>query len=390
MLEDRTVAVTEAYYKSDFFMEAIQSRYDSFINLSMLMNINPAELEQIFLAFFKAETAHILQFYENHPDDLHRMVLERVKDSEDFWLRVDAQELYAKATTLDNFMKYYKGAEGYRSKTLLAMLSILPYPLRELKTMNDLYDFLFQIPFRYSFELDFNAFLEQKPRAGKLPTLNFYYLLFTVLSVFIETVAVIILESDDNYSYCLLRTGEDIVTRSKLPRHCLSLISCITMLQGKSPVLIPLGIPAEASNKLHVDLVTPGQNFVTYHEIGHLVLGHLETVNSNNVKALEHEADEFAAHYLLELIEEHGEGAKFKIFLSLAALFVLLYCKEKLIPSTNQHLYPNASERFIRLAYCFSKDDRPKLAKAWNNVVMATDFVLKGSFEIEVPLCEVK
>ena len=75
---------------------------------------------------------------------------------------------------------------------------------------------------------------------------------------------------------------------------------------------------------------------------------------------------------------------------SLPALFVLIYCKEKLIPSTNQHLYPNAAERFIRLAYCFHKGDRLKLARAWNNVVMATDFVLKGSFEIEVPLCEVK
>lgn len=249
--------------------------------------------------------------------------------------------------------------------------------------MDDLYDFLFQIPFVYSYELDFNAFLEQE--SSSLPVINFYYVLFFVLEHFAETIANIILKSDDDYQLVNLRNEEEIISDSEKPENLLTIISCIKMIKGEVTVISRVKSSADSSQRIFSNLTVPAVNFVTLHEIGHLLLGHLTLPYH---KELEYEADEFAGHYLVILIESMEEKARLPAFIGMATLFILVYCKEKLIPANNQSKYPTAIERFVELAKCFKPEDRIKLADASNHAVVATAYTLREVFQLEVPHCE--
>jgi hypothetical protein len=80
------------------------------------------------------------------------------------------------------------------------------------------------------------------------------------------------------------------------------------------------------TNNIHYGCIAPILPFIKFHELRHLVLGHLATPYD---KKFEFEADSFTLIYIKRLIEESGPRIRFQVFLGLSSLYVLFYCKEE-------------------------------------------------------------
>lgn len=384
---DRIIDIIPSYYSSEYMKEAMEIRYQTFDEMASFMNIHASELEEIMFDNMTRVTDSSLQYYKKFPiDKIHEVLLETVKDSNNYWLRLSAQELYLKTKSIDHFLQYYDGIWNQQNPYLEKIASLLPYPLEELKTKDDYYDFLFQIPFVYSFELDFNSFIRIKMGENNLPVIHLNYVLFTTLDYFIETIGYVIMESNDKYRHSKLRDIEQIVEVSKQPEVVASFLSYFKMLEGKIAVVARVKYSEEESDNLHFGLAALIFPFVEFHEFGHLYLSHLE---ADYYKEMEFEADSFAAIYLKKFMHEKGESSKFKVFLCLSAFYILLHCRELICPVSNQELYPTAAERIKKIISKFDLKDRIKFTKAWNNVVLATDHTLKSVYGIEIPIATV-
>lgn len=383
---DRILDIIPTYYSSEYMREAMDIRYHTFDHLANYMDMHPTELEQMMFEAMVRSTTSSLDYYSKYPiDEIHQKLLETVKESDNYWLRLSAQELYLKTRSIDHFLKYYGNIWNFHNPYLEQIARLLPFPLQELKTKDDYYDFLFQIPFVYSFELDFNSFITIRIGENKLPVIQMNYVLFTTLDYFIETVGYVIMESQDKYRNSALREIKKIVEVSKEPAVVAALLSYFKMLEGKIAVVARVNYSQEESDNLHFGLAALIFPFVEFHEFGHLFLAHL---NGNYNKEMEFEADNFACLFIRNLIAEKGDTVKFKLYLGLSSFFFLLHCRELICPLANQDQYPTALERMLKIAAKFDKVERARMSKAWNNIVLATDHTLKTVYGIEIPLAE--
>ncbi|MCX2429931.1 hypothetical protein [Pedobacter sp. GR22-10] len=383
---DRIIDIVKAFYESEYINAIHEIRLATVEDLAMFMNISVHELIEILYPFMKRGQEEMIEYFQKDSiEPLYSHLLTAVKDIDDYSAKIFAQELYLKTHIIDTFNEYYEDIIPSENQHLLKLLPHLPYPIERLDTADDYYDFLFQIPSLYSFELDFNAYL----RAGKstlpLPILHFNYLLFAVTENFLETIGYVILESEDNYHTSRLRKIADIHSRAENMEVVAAFLSCFCLIKGESPVLMKIKLEPEASMNLHYAFGASFMPYISMHELGHLFLGHIDTVY---YKEMEYEADLFALKYITGLIRKHGQDAKFRLFLGLSGFYALLHCRELIMPMENQNDYPTARDRFMKIVNRFDKLDQEKFGKAWNYVVLATHHILKKVYDIELQLAD--
>ena len=381
--QDRIVEIVPTYYTSSYFTEAIEIRTHSFQQMAAYMGMEPVELMEFMLGNMIKSTESLLEYYNVYPiDNLHEMLLKITKESDDYWFRLTVQELYLKTHSIDVFLEFYDKIWEMNNPYLNELAKILPYRLNDISSKDKLYDFLFQIPYIFSFEMDFNTFISISVEGNKVPVIQQNYVLLTVLDYFIETVGYTILETTDNFDYSVLKQLSQIEQSSQDPAIVAAFFSQFKMLQGKSPIVFRVNFDKQASHNLHYSLSNIIFPFVEFHEYGHLFMGHLNRPYS---KELEYEADQFAMIYINSLINKYGEGSKFKVFLCLSCFYMLLHLRESILPLSNQHQYPTAKERFLKLGTRLSLEDRRRLAKAWNNVLLAVGYTVKKVYGIAIP-----
>lgn len=354
--------------------------------MAQFLKITPGELEDALLEFSPKTTEESIAYYKSFPiDSIHQQMLARIQYEDDNWVRSEAQELYSKTKVIEQFLAYYDGIWEQENPYLSSLAAKMPYPLHELKTTDDYYDFLFQIPFLYTFELDFNAFLMVTVAGEALQLIRVNYVLFTVIDNFIETIAYAMFKTNDKYRNSALRPLEEIVAGSKASEAIIAIASSSNMMMGRAAAVARINIGKESSNNPHYGLGTSIIPFLQFHDFGRLWMEHLDEEYG---KPMEYDADAFALLYVKALIAKEGPGTTFKVFLGLSAFFTLLYCRKQLLPLANQHQYPSGIERFLKLGMRFGKEDREKLAKTWNNVVLTVDHTLKTRFGNEIPLAD--
>jgi len=381
--KSRYEKILEAYFSSEYMEEMAVIRQQSFDFLARSMAISPEELEETLLEAMRRDSQVLIEYYKKYPvDAVHLQTLEAIPPSMGYQERAFMQELYQKTKSIDQFLELYHGIWEIENLYLRSIATRLAYPLQELKNKDDYYDFLVQIPFVYSYELDFNAFLSLSNKGNRIPVIRYNKVLFTVVDIFIETIAYVICETNDQYRTSALRTVQKIAEVSKETAVQMSIYSVMDMLIGKAAAAVRINVGEEAAHTIRHGISNAILPFIQYHEFGHLFCGHLELEYN---REMEYEADRFALFSVKSLLEKNN-ATRFKAFLGLSAFYILLYCREILLPLANQSQYPTAQERMLRLAATFNVDDRRKMVQAWNNVVLATNHTLQTHFQIEIPL----
>ncbi|TXJ26030.1 MAG: hypothetical protein E6Q24_14185 [Chitinophagaceae bacterium] len=382
---DRVQEILTAYFNSGILEEARKIRQGTFDELAHQRNMSSTELENVFGKNALAQIDNYLAFYANNPiDEAHRLMLEQSKKDFSYWKHLDYQEVFLSGSLIDLVYETFPDGIPCDLAYLHELAKELPVPLERLAGRNDFQDFLIQIPQIYRFDLDFNAFLTGQPLVYNVPVVGFNYLLFAVLDSFIQMVFYTIMDSSDNYATNKLRPVPEILDRAEDKTVSGCFHSIFEMLVGRAGACAVVNVGSEASLHIFHSIVPPAQNFVKLHELGHLFMGHLTKERS---KQLEFQADAFAMLYIDKLLKDRGKGIGFKVYLGLAALFILMHCRTQIL-NLNGGYHPTVVERVKMIVYRFEHNERVRFAKAWNNIIAASGFTLKKFFNCSIPIFE--
>lgn len=217
--------------------------------------------------------------------------------------------------------------------------------------------FLLAVPELGRFDMRFNAFLEGESLIDAIPAICIYEQLLAVLKGFIDLVVPAIMSRRTSSSVDPAREllAEARGNRWLFRRSCKGVLNSLFCESDHALTFAPWMLLSRQSHSrvlLHLATVSGAQDFVYYHELGHLLMGHLAKGPSQRV---EFEADQFA-RLVVGNTHTANEGAYgWRVVGAVIPLVLLAVLDVKAGNFSGSSTHPPSRERVLAFARSFKE-----------------------------------
>lgn len=245
------------------------------------------------------------------------------------------------------------------------------------------------IPFFHRFDLQFNAFVSRESLVDGVPCICIYEILKTVTDFFPHLILPVILKEAQG-AIDVMPSAECQVLASQ-PDFMFSLKSCFDALFGGFDYIAVLRCIRTSSHlsmgkEIRTLIAEGAQDFIAYHEYGHLLGGHFAI---GPCRKVEDEADFFA---ILMITSKGNFSDEFWFFRLLGAvsLHILLLILEQKYGEVNDSTHPSARDRMWLLMEALNlavnSSVVPILRSYVENIVTACNPTLKMGWGFTIDL----
>ena len=372
------------FYPSPLMAGMKELRLTSFNRLAAKLDRDPSELEAYLFKYIVQSSEQTLAYYDREEKDAaHRGFLDTAAKSNNYWAYVRAQEEYLRSETIDLFFNERIYRMNVNVKYLEKIGAQLPAPVAVIKDQEDLEIILLQIPLILRHDLDFNAFIARSSTTSDVPYLGLNLALLHVLDVFTVKVAQLIttpVDTEAAVKVFKFKSPGDIEAAAQDPYTVSVLISCVEILLGRDFHAVKIETDPIADSFMYHATVPPALNFISLHEYGHLLLGHIELERS---KEAELQADLFGTLYLQQFFHGKSKAEKGLAMTGLAAFFMLMQFSENI--SQNQSIYyPSVEDRLIFLLKHFSLEEQETFFLIYNKIYLATHHTFEVYYNVSI------
>lgn len=243
----------------------------------------------------------------------------------------------------------------FDTSNLFHLASFYNIKINNLSDYENIYSLLLKIPIINIYENRFATYINKSSVLGELPSISIYQQLNEGLDAYVDIMLASIDKKNSRNGFDLYLTREinQLLAMKEFRYSLFMILHCLTgnlavMKTNRAQKASFAYWYPEAEIELHLTKVA-SKDFVLYHELGHLVLGHL---NKTYNRTFEFEADEFAFRTL-----ENTFSTEPTLFLwNLKGIFITLSALEIIegIKGTNQNQFPSAMERMNNLKNKFT------------------------------------
>jgi hypothetical protein len=321
---------------------------------------------------------HSQSIIDNNRDVLveegaHDVILfyERLASATDFWNATELLATSQRHRIIDEIVDnatHLPINQSYLTQLALD-LRLIP-PARERP--ETLRDFLLAIPVIEMWGYEFGAYLEGRSTIYGLPCICVFHHLGSVSNLFFNVVMPVLFQVEGETIY--LRAIPEISTLAAEPGFTKALKGVLDMLYGVSYRVEIDGIHHFQCLYPHLDdqffmLSAGAQDFVWFHEYGHLLLGHL-TVGA--CQQLEYEADRLASSICAEISKRNG---LYGIGMIIIVMMLMIMETQEGTEGTPSH--PMAAMRLLNVLGTFEASERSALFAVVNAVQTALNPALR-------------
>ena len=361
---------------------------ESFRRYCLDIGADPQQYADTVLALVKNELQlMIAQMSQVEPEKTREAikVVRRELEMEDWW-EYKAYQRRGEVRTVASHIVAAQKSLGIDYAYLSQLCRELNWPDAGSGKSAALRDFLLSIPQLGLYGKTFNAFIERGSLMGNIPCVCRYEQLINGCEKFVDLVMsrVIMMTPKgtatfrDESERSTLGSDSDFDTALKT---CVELALCQTdRLIADSRHFLSRGDP---DLQLPARLIMFGSNrFVTYHEYGHLLRGHLQ---KGVAHALEFEADDFARK-VGEVAVAAYEGAKHWYMVGAAMSIILIEIIEKIQQLGPSHSHPSARNRLRIFLGGMNKEEGLQIFCYLDSAVATCNPCLRRHWGIEIKL----
>jgi hypothetical protein len=336
---------------------------ESFLELCRKLGCDPAEREAVVLEAMKAELEDVIAgIAEQNPSSAEKVQ----SDQADLREAISQRNVWKALQLVNHASGEFRIRDLVNSAaylpinySYLARLSkILGVTLPKEEPASALRSLLEAVPYMTIFTMRFNAFLEGESQIDALPAICMFEQLNAATKAFGSVLPMAILKLGDAGGVDVRGSGEIESTANdpgfvETCQSCLELLFCSSADAFASSEKFLFHKSSFPSAVLHYHLMVSGAlDFVDFHEIGHLLMGHLEIGPCHRV---EFEADRFAAIVVAQSFSEIGGTFGWRLT-GVALLFALLRVLEVTNGDQPSETHPSALARLNSLRYTLGED----------------------------------
>ncbi len=332
----------------------VSKEKESFLLLCKQASCDPADRESQVFEGMRAEVQQVVaDVAERNPRAAERLLREYevVMKGDDVWKALGfVNDMTKRIATRDLLQSYSLLPINYEYLERLGARIGVATPREDCPEA--LESFVEAIPLMTFYTTEFSAFLRGKSQIDSLPCICVFEQLNYAVKCFANVLPTVMMEFDDPAGVDALDTREVLAAASapsfrRVCEGCLESLFCTSIEVPAPPdryVLLASDLPNAAT--LYNLMLSGALDFVLFHEMGHLLMGHLDIGPCHRV---EFEADAFAAMVVARSLLDLDQALGWRCN-GIALLFALLRILEAARGDRPSKTHPPATRRLKSLS----------------------------------------